>query len=125
MAEVMLGEQKLVHLAEFVVDRAQFLEQQIFLKQLFAQPHRHGGAERLKAARGEGEIGFEQPLEFEERLVIEGDAVDLARANAGVGDAPTDGVDGKPGSCFLRVKRSSCAALTMTPSRTIAAALSW
>jgi hypothetical protein len=33
--------------------------------------------------------------------------------------------EGKPGSCFFRVKRSSCAAATITPSRTSAAALSW
>ena len=37
---------------------------------------------------------------------------------------PPPAFTGKPGSCFLRVKRSSCAALTTTPSRTIAAALS-
>ena len=55
----------------------QLVAQQLLLEQLLAQPQRHRHAEGAEAARREGEIGFEQPLEFQERLVVEHDVIDV------------------------------------------------
>ena len=78
-----------------------------------------------EAARREREIGLEQPLELEERLVVEHDVVELAQPAAGLGQTIGDRARRESAaSCFLRVKRSSCAAATMRPSTTRAAALS-
>ena len=49
--------------------------------------------ERLEAARREGEIGFEQPLEFQERLLVEDDIVDVLERDAGLLEAIADRVD--------------------------------
>ena len=70
--------------------------------------------ERAEAPRRERQVGLEQPLELQERLVVEDDVVELGRASR----RPRPGSSrshcaGKPASCFLRVKRSSCAAATM------------
>ena len=42
-----------------------------------SKPHRHGHAKAAKAARRERELGLEQPLEFQHRLVVERDEVEL------------------------------------------------
>ena len=101
VAEVMLGKEQLFESAEILIDRSKLFQQHILLKQLFAQPHRHGGAEGAEATRRKGQISLQQPLEFEERLVIKGDAVDTARRNAGVGQAPADRVHRKAGIVLL------------------------
>ena len=78
-----------------------------------------------KPARRIGEIGFEQPLELDERLLEEDDVVDVVEIDVARLQAIADRVGREsPASCFLRVKRSSCAAATMRPSSTRAAALS-
>src|SRR5262249_40410195 len=70
MAQMMLGEQQLLRRLPFGVDLAQFFAEQAFLEQLLLQPDRHRHAEGGKAARRKGQVGFEQALEFQERLVI-------------------------------------------------------
>ena len=55
----------------------------------------------LQAARRESEIGFEQPLEFEERLVVEDDVIDSAKADLGFVQTILDGVARKPGVVLL------------------------
>ena len=78
-----------------------------------------------KPARREGEVGLEQPLEFQERLFVEDDVIDGRGVELGVFQAVGDGVRGeiaRRASCG--VKRSSCAAATISPSSTRAAALS-
>ena len=72
----------------------------------------------------ERQIGLEQALEFQERLVVEDDVVDVVERDAGLVEAIGDRVLGKAGIALARVKRSSCAAATMRPSSTRAAALS-
>src|SRR5579859_6108763 len=79
----------------------QFLAQQSLLEQLFLEPDRQRHAERGKAARREGEIGFEQPLECEEWFVVEDDVVDSGRADLGFVETILDGVAGKPGIVLL------------------------
>ena len=87
------------------------------LKQLLADPKRHRLAERGEASRREGQIGFDQPLEFHERLFIEDDVVDLGGADRPALRQYAIALRGKAGSCFLRVKRSSCAAAMISPVR--------
>src|SRR5204862_6495357 len=62
------------------------------LEQLILHPDGQRGAERLEAARRKGEVSLEQPLELEERLVVEGDEVDLGGARAARFEAGTDRV---------------------------------
>ncbi len=70
----------------------QLLAQQPLLKQLFLEPDRQRHAERGETPRREGEIGFEQPLELEERLVVEDDVIDVAGSDFGFVQAILDGV---------------------------------
>ena len=51
--------------------------------------------------------------------------VDLVERDAGLARQYATACLGNRESCFLRVKRSSCAAATISPSSTSAAALSW
>jgi hypothetical protein len=83
MALVMLAEQQALLPVEVRLPLLHLVAQQRLLEQLLLQPQRHGHAEGVEAARGEGEIGLEQPLELEERLVVEGDVVDVRQLDAG------------------------------------------
>jgi hypothetical protein len=73
---MMLGEQQPVG-RNILVELLQILAQQALLEQLFLEPERDRHLERAEAPRRERNIGLEQPLEFQERLVVEGDVVDL------------------------------------------------
>ena len=93
--------------------------------QLVLQPERHGQAEAAEPGRGIGQVGLQQPLELGQRLVVEGDVIEVVRGRA----RPRRGsrrrpASGNAGSCLFRVNRSSCAAATIRPSTTRAAALS-
>ena len=77
VAEMMLGEQQLVLPVEVRREFLQLAPQQILLKQLLANPDRDRRRERAEAARREGDVGFEQPLELQERLFVEDDIVDV------------------------------------------------
>jgi hypothetical protein len=72
--------------------RLQLLQDGAALEQLVLHPQRQRLAERGEAARREGEIGLEQPLELEERLVVESHAVELPGPHAGDLQAGADGV---------------------------------
>ena len=65
-------------------------------EQLLLDPHRHRLAERRKAARRERQVGLDQPIELEERLVVEGDVVDRIERQPGLCQAIVDGMRGKP-----------------------------
>jgi hypothetical protein len=107
------------------INLAQFPDKHALLEQLFAEPERHGFDERCKPARRESKVGFQQPLELEERLVVKHDVVDIAQPGAGRFQAIVNRLMQKLSSNFLREKRSSWAAATTSPSLTRAAALSW
>jgi hypothetical protein len=79
---VMFGEHQ-ARCIEVRVDLAQFTDEHALLKQLFAEPERHGFHERRKSARRESKIGFQQPLELEEWLVVKHHVVDVAQSGAG------------------------------------------
>ena len=75
----------------------------------------------------DAEIGLEDALELEQRLVVEADVgevltVEIPPAREAVRRRRARG---KAASPFFRVKRSSCAAATISPSRSRQAALSW
>src|SRR6185503_5837999 len=76
-------------------------------EQLVLDPEGAGLEERGKAAGSDAEIRFQDPLELEQRLVVERDAVELARPEADRGQAVVDRAGGKgrvtllPGEPFL------------------------
>jgi hypothetical protein len=53
-----------------------------FLKQLFAQPDRDRHLKGPQSPRGERDIGLQQPLELQKRLVIENDGVEIGKTAA-------------------------------------------
>jgi hypothetical protein len=91
VAQMVLAEQEPRLPVEFGVRGLELVGQQRLLEQLFAQPQRQRHAKRREAARAAGEIGLEQALELEERLVVEHDPVDVLELNAGLLQAIVDG----------------------------------
>ena len=65
--------------------------------QFLLQPLRHGMDERAVATGRVGEVGLKQPLELQERLVVEPDVVEVSGAEPSLVQAVVDGLDGKPG----------------------------
>ena len=81
----MLGKQQpLVPVVSPASKRFSSLQQQILLEQLLARSRAASPCGTSEAARREGQIGFEQPLEFEERLVVEDDVIDGAELDLGL-----------------------------------------
>ena len=92
----------------------------------FSRSHSGIAVRNERKPRGaNAEIGLEQPLELEQRLVVEDDLVDFVELDPAGLEAIGHRLRGNSASCFLRVKRSSWAAATIVPSTTSAAALSW
>ena len=60
--------------------------------QLLLEPERHGQPEAAEPARGVGQVGLEQPLELGQRLVVEGDVVEVGRRQARLAQAIGDGL---------------------------------
>src|SRR5919109_1014662 len=83
MTEMVLGEKQPLVPRHFGVELIKLAQDLGALKKLLLHPERHGLAEGLEAARRKGEIGLQQPLELEERLVVEGDEIDLGGPSAG------------------------------------------
>ena len=82
VAQVMFREQQPVRPGLSRPGSAQFLDQQVAQKQLFPQPDGDRHAERFEPARRKCEIGLEKALEFEQRLVVERDEIDIVRRYA-------------------------------------------
>ena len=51
--------------------------------ELGLEPERHGHHERPEAARRIGQVGFHQPVELQERLVVEHDVIQLLGGQSG------------------------------------------
>src|SRR6266852_5552979 len=66
-----------------------FLQQRL-LKQLLPEPQRNGLGERGESARSESQVGLQEALELEERLVIEDDMVHLSEAASALSKAILD-----------------------------------
>ena len=82
VALVMVGKEQAGIPVDVGVELGQVLPQQPFLEQLLLEPERNRHAERAKAARRERKVGLEQPLELDERLLVEHDVVEVAGAQA-------------------------------------------
>jgi hypothetical protein len=89
---MMLREQQFVLPVELRRELLQLAAQQVFLKQLLADPERNRRGERAKTTRRERDIGFEQPLELQERLLVEDDIVDFLERDLRMLEAITDRV---------------------------------
>ena len=92
MALVMLAEQQALLPVEVRLPALHLVAQQGLLEELLLQPQRHGHAEGIEAARGVGEVGLEQAFELQERLVVEGDVVDVGQLDAGTIEAELHGI---------------------------------
>jgi hypothetical protein len=79
---VVLREKELALPIEVGIEYAQLIAQQLLLEQLLFQPERDRHTEGAKSFGSEGKIGFEQALELEKWLVIEGDVIDFAKRDA-------------------------------------------
>src|SRR4029453_15180036 len=82
MALVVLGEKEPILPVVVGGEPAQLVPQHLLLKELFTNPQRDRHPERREALRSEREIGLEQSLEFEKRLVVENDMVDVVQSDA-------------------------------------------
>ena len=96
MAQMMLAEQQPLRV-EILGEFLKLVAQQVLLKQLLPQPERDRHLEGAESARRKRDVGFQQPLEFEERLVVEHDVIELAGRNAGFCKAIGNGVVRKRG----------------------------
>jgi hypothetical protein len=62
---------------EVRLNRLELAGEQRFLKQFLAQPQRQRHAKRRETMRAQGQVGFQEAFEFEERLVVKDDEVDV------------------------------------------------
>ena len=80
MTEVVLAELESLLPIDAILDLIEAAAQERLQEELLAQPKRNGESERLEPTRAEGEVGLDEPLELEERLVVERDNVDVLQA---------------------------------------------
>src|SRR5216117_2293101 len=73
----------------------QGLPQQAAHVELVLEPHRNGLGEAQKSAGSECQVRLDQPVELQERLVVEGKVVELVRGETGLGQTVCDRADGK------------------------------
>src|SRR5438477_244349 len=59
---------------------------------LFFHPQRHRFQERPESRRRVVEISFQQPIEFQQRLIVKADIVQLIRGDAGLFETITSGM---------------------------------
>src|SRR5882762_387650 len=90
MTLMMLAEEKPIFPIVVRCKAFELLSQQPLLKQLFLDPNRQRHAKRAEPVRCERQIGFEQSIEFQERLVIKDDMVDLAELDPSLLEAIAD-----------------------------------
>jgi hypothetical protein len=69
--------------------------------ELVREPERYRASDTVEAARREGEVGFEQALELQQRLFIKSDVRQLFAADSGFLQAVLDGASRKAIVVFL------------------------
>ncbi len=117
----MLGKQ---HPRIVAAELGKLLAQHLAHEKFLFDPDRDGRREAFQPPRGEAVIGLKQSLELQVGLVVKRDGLDVRKLQTGLVEDIGDRMPGKEESCFLRVKRSSWAAATISPSTISAAALS-
>ncbi len=83
VAQVMLGKEQLGRPIGRRIEPLQLPQERVSLEQLVLHPQRERMAKGREPARRERQIRLEQPLELQERLVVEGDVIELCRLDAG------------------------------------------
>src|SRR5262245_22469801 len=91
----MLGEQQLLLGIELGRKFLQFLSEHTLLEELFPQPNRHGQAKGGKPLRREAQVGLEQPLKLDQRLLVKHHCIEIADLAAAMVCAVGDGMPGK------------------------------
>jgi len=89
---------RLVVLGEDVSPLVLALEPAAYLArkvQLFVEPEGHGGEKRPEPRGGEREVGLQQALELQKRLVVEPDVIELLRREPALFETVVDRVDRK------------------------------
>src|SRR6266704_1041217 len=86
---MVLGEQHLPLVLELFPDQLRDPE-------LFLQPYRHRLGKGTEPSRETGKVRGEEPLEFQERLVVEPHVVQILRCDLSRLQAVLDGLAGKP-----------------------------
>ena len=82
----------------------QEISQEFLLEQLFLSPNRNCLTEGAKAPRGEGDIGFKEPFQFQKRLFVEDDIVDIVKRQTCSIQTKGDSVFGEGGVIFAPSK---------------------
>src|SRR5262245_31864880 len=85
--------------------------------ELLTEPQGHRRHERAKSRGRIRRIGLEQAIEFQQRLVVEGDVIELVGVDARLTQAVIHGVLRKPVVMLLPREAFSWAAATSSPSR--------
>ena len=60
--------------------------------QFLRKPERHRSTERAEARRRKGQIGFQQPLELQQRFVVKTHVIELFRSQAGLLETVLNGM---------------------------------
>src|SRR6266404_3643845 len=92
VALVVLGEQQLALPVKIRRSRFEPLAKKVLLEQLLLDPQRQSHAERSEPARREGEIGLEQPFEFDKRLLVKNDVIKFVESQATLVETITNGI---------------------------------
>ena len=93
--QVMFRKQDLQIVPSDIFYGGQLVQDELLQHDLFFDPDRHGGPERRHSPGGKCVVRFQQPLEFQERLVIKHDGVDLRKGEAGMCKAVFDRIGRK------------------------------
>ena len=75
----------------------QFVPQNAFQQEFFFEPHRHGREKRFNPSRRESNVGFQEALELDQRLVIEHEILEVPKRNPAFLQAVADRVGWEPG----------------------------
>src|SRR5581483_7547048 len=77
---------------QWPLEPAELLPNQLAREQLLLHPDRHRRHERTPSARRNPEVTLDEPLELQQRLVVEADVVDVRDIDAAFAKAVRDGV---------------------------------
>ena len=92
MTLMVIGEQELTAHVDVQSELPDLGRQQRLLKQLFFDPQGDRHAERRVPSGSERQIGFQQSLEFDERLLVEDNVVEIAAGDTAFIEAVRDRV---------------------------------
>ncbi len=97
-------------------ETGEFLANQFLHPNPLPNPQRNGRQKRLQLARRVGKIAMQYAVELEERFFVERDLIEVSDLIPPARRQDSTACVWKFASCFLRVKRSSCAAARSVPT---------